>query len=228
MRRQRGFTLIEVAITVTILAMAAGVAIPALSNITRADLRKSSKMLAGYVRGSYDQCALSGHMFRLVFRFGKNVITLEETSDKLVFDSEKNIFVAAAKRASSGGISVPSWLHMDLNLEAPPKDGSKPDDRSKESSSSRKHDEEEEDNMGTFKKVSEIKIDADVHLLDIWISGFHEPQSEGEAYLYFFPHGYTQDALIHLEDDDKRIFTVKISALTGHASVFDTYVEVPK
>ena len=40
--------------------------------------------------------------------------------------------------------------------------------------------------------------------------------------------GYTQDALIHLEDSERRVFTIKVSPLTGKTEIVDSYVEVPK
>ena len=76
---QRGFTLVEATITVAILALAVSVVIPAVSNITRAEMRETAGILAGTVRSLYDQAALSGQTYRLVLNLEKNTISSEAT-----------------------------------------------------------------------------------------------------------------------------------------------------
>src|SRR5690606_9525497 len=73
-----------------------------------------------------------------------------------------------------------------------------------------------------------LELPEGVKLMDVWVQGMDKPATEGPVYLYFFPHGYTQDALIHLADADGRVFTVKIYALTGRTRIIGEYVEPPK
>ncbi|MEZ4272461.1 MAG: hypothetical protein R3C68_13845, partial [Myxococcota bacterium] len=82
---------------------------------------------------------------------------------------------------------------------------------------------------GKFSEAAEVFVlDDDVELLDVWVQGMREPQFEGRAYLYFFPHGYTQDALIHLQYASDYKYTIKVSALTGKTQIFSEYIEPPK
>lgn len=64
-----------------------------------------------------------------------------------------------------------------------------------------------------------------MRVLSVWTEGMDKPTDSGDAYIYFFPNGYTQESIIHLQDDDKRVISVKVSALTGTATVVDGYVE---
>ena len=59
-----------------------------------------------------------------------------------------------------------------------------------------------------------------------WYMG--DVTAEGEASLYFFPNGFTQDALIHVENEGGQVFTVKVAALTGKTRVYAEYIEVEK
>ncbi|MCJ7547141.1 MAG: prepilin-type cleavage/methylation domain-containing protein, partial [Deltaproteobacteria bacterium] len=49
-------------------------------------------------------------------------------------------------------------------------------------------------------------------------------QTEGVAYTEFFPTGWVEDTLIHLEGDS--IVTVRLLPLTGEVKVYEGYVEV--
>ena len=73
-----------------------------------------------------------------------------------------------------------------------------------------------------------LELEEGVRILDVWVEGNDTPIAEGEASLIFFPHGYTQDAMVHLEDKDSRVFTIKVWSLTGRAEVLDGYVEGDK
>ena len=79
---------------------------------------------------------------------------------------------------------------------------------------------------GGFSAKELVSFAEHVRILDVWTDGMDRPQTDGQAYLYFFPSGYTQDALIHLEDLDNRVFSVKVAALTGKCTIESGYVEV--
>jgi hypothetical protein len=74
----------------------------------------------------------------------------------------------------------------------------------------------------------DLDLGSDVHVLDIWTEGMSEPATDGVVYLYFFAHGYTQEAYIHLQDDSDAVFTIRVHALTGKVEMFPEYKEVPK
>ncbi|MEO1172589.1 MAG: hypothetical protein AAFX94_11165, partial [Myxococcota bacterium] len=84
-----------------------------------------------------------------------------------------------------------------------------------------------------FQKVAEpFEVDEGLVILDLWTEGMDEPVREGKAYVYYFPHGYAQDAMIHIGFADSNQsdagYTVKIEALTGRTTVSDEYLEVPR
>ena len=79
---------------------------------------------------------------------------------------------------------------------------------------------------GSFEDTDKgLVLEDGVKILDVWTEGAEQPVTEGEASMIFFPHGYTQDAMVHLEDKDSRVFTVKVWSLTGRAEVLGGYVE---
>lgn len=253
-RRQaqaRGFTLVEIVVTLAIVAISTAVVIPALNNITRADLRRSARGLSSTIRQCYDEAALSGQMQRIVFFVGdphKNVdadggqkaaVRIESAEEALLFDASGGAFVTAADRDEDvDSMDAPPFMDDDAAAgksggdSKKVKAASKPKDAPKQSGHNRAFGAlasinklaqgDEEDH---FKPKSVFVLGRDVHILDVWTEGMDQPLNDGEASLFFFSHGYTQNAVVHLEDASKNVFTVFVASLTGRTQVQDGYVE---
>ena len=60
-----------------------------------------------------------------------------------------------------------------------------------------------------------------------------EPFTQGPGYLYFWPSGQTEHALVHIsyknatEDDQDQFFSVLVDPITGHAKVTNGRAELP-
>src|SRR5215472_17291115 len=68
----RGMTLIEIGVALCVAGLMLAVAIPALSAVTRAQLRQKSGQLAGGIRALYGASAIAGHTCRLVLDLDSN------------------------------------------------------------------------------------------------------------------------------------------------------------
>ena len=229
-RRQHGFTLVEVCITVAILALAAAVIIPGMNNVSRAELRKGARGMGTAVRSAYDHAALSGQTYRMVIKPGNGNIDLEASEETLNYDEQSGAFVAAARGAEE--LNALREHPGGTGKESAHGAGKKSDDSKAQSGALSAllgiNKLGQKAAQAGFKKIGGFDLGGSVRVLDLWTSGMDQPATEGEVYLYFFPNGYTQDALIHLEDSDKRVFTVKVAPLTGKSEFFDHYVEVPQ
>ena len=55
---------------------------------------------------------------------------------------------------------------------------------------------------------------------------YREPVSTGHGYLYFFPLGQTEPAIVHLSDPDGEVFySLLVHPLNGRVKVVNSYVE---
>ena len=108
-RRDSGMTLVEIGVALAVAALMLAVAIPALSSVTRAQLRQKSGQLACAVRSLYGAAAIGGHTCRLVLDLDANAYWSEcaKTNVRLARDGER----------SRGGARI-----------APPEEGLRPRD----------------------------------------------------------------------------------------------------
>src|SRR3954468_10182189 len=91
-RRHSGMTLIEIGVALAVAGLMLAVAIPALSAVTRAQLRQRTGQLAGAVRSLYGSAAISGHTCRLVLDLDANAYWSEcaKTNVRLAREGERS------------------------------------------------------------------------------------------------------------------------------------------
>src|SRR5512144_501114 len=71
-RRHSGMTLIEIGVALCVAGLMLAIAIPALSAVTRAQLRQKSGQLAGGIRALYGAAAIAGRTCWLVLDLDDN------------------------------------------------------------------------------------------------------------------------------------------------------------
>ena len=251
-RGPAGFTLVEMVIVLAIMALIVGVAATSVSDMSRAALRKMSGIVASAMKAAYDDSALSGKTYRLAFVLGdpkKNapsVIRVESSQEVLVFDAETSTLGRALEGRSdavawdefaTGATSADGSVGVD-SLDGPSADlidrvlgtSGKSGAHANSSVHRSKADNEDEStsNAGFTEAAKNIDVDPDVRVLSVWTQGMVKPLAEGEAYIYFFSNGYAQDAIVHLQDEDHRVISVRLAALTGEPTIIDGYVESPE
>ena len=227
--QQRAFTLVEVCITLAILALAVGVALPAMNSQSRADLRQGASMIAGHIRGAYDSASLSGQTYRLLFDLKAGTVNVESSEQILAIDPDSNALVQANKSVMDGTLTqyLPDWAEQDEEKDDDEEEERKPQGAGAALAALNR--EGEESSAGGFTQAEKpFKLESSVHFLDMWIEGMDAPETTGQVSLLFFPNGYTQDAIIHVEDDDDRVFAIKIAGLTGKVTIIPNYVEASK
>lgn len=231
--RQRAFTLVEVSIGVAILALVVAVLVPAANNVSRADLRKSASALSATIKQTYDLAALSGETYRLLMVPTKGEVKVESTVDVMsingdngqvdAVDDELSASLWGDPNADFSGTGSIADKDRDKGKDAAPDPGAGGMLSMLTGAATRG----QRAAKAGFSPKGKVKLDGDVTIMDVWTDGLSAVIAEGDCYLYFFPGGYTQDAYIHLQDGDKRVYTLKVNPLTGRVTILDSYVEAP-
>lgn len=77
--------------------------------------------------------------------------------------------------------------------------------------------------------VKRVKLGDEIKLRDVFVAHQEALVDEGQAYLYFFPNGLTEAAVIHLSNEDSTLnYSIIVKPLTGKSRIEGEYVEYEK
>ncbi len=225
MARQRrslagGFTLIEVMIVLVIVALITVVTVVGLRSMFKTDLRATAARMAGSIRYLFDRASITGRVHRLVLDFDDGKYWAEVSDDRFVFGAGKETEesrkkeaekIAKEEEAKRKAAEQESFFGTS---QIPSKYMPKPfiPKRAK---------------FEAFREtaVKPITVKSGVVMTDIYTPRLLKPLSEGRGYLYFFPMGMTEAAVIHLSDGKDAFYTLIVHPLTGRVTVKNSYVE---
>ncbi len=211
---QSGMTLIEVMIVIVIGALLAVGATMGIGAITRANLRAGCMTVSAAARFAYHRAVSHGKTTRLAFDFGAHTLAIEEAHGNVVIeapgeddDDEDGDDDGSRDPWAAASAALDDTLHANLGR----------------ASFSPISNEVDEDGDG---RVERIPIDrfqprpfegCAPHLL---ISPHErEPREDGKGYIYFFPSGRAEHAVLQLVNEDGIVYSVEIEALTGRAQI---------
>ena len=228
----RGFTLIEVLLVATIAAVLAGLAIKGLRSLRKADLREASAQMSGAMRYLFDRASTTGKIHRIVIDMETGMywaevsddrfyIPREETEEQLraredkeaTEDEEAAQKRERAAREAESGKSAGANSSFDLSkLEVA-------DFRPKRA------------RFASFKDLAlkPVKLKK-AKVRSVYTPRVTEPLTSGRAYVYFFPLGQTEPAIITLTDpeSDDTIYSLVVHPITGRVRIYNQDVPPPR
>ncbi len=230
---ERGLTLIEITVALAIVAVMFAAVISGVGALTGAKAKESASQLAGTIRALYDTSALSGRTCRLVFQLpdprdeGASTKYWAECAEGALTstrDREEELRQASeeakeeAKNAARGINARREQRDFNMTDEATLGDYLSEEQRRIENRAKY--------SSFTTEEIEPREIPAAVRL-SIWTRMQREPVDSGIAYLYFYPQGYTERAMVFVTQGENA-WTIKVSPLTGKADIVGELLEVPK
>jgi general secretion pathway protein H len=199
---ERGLTLIELLVTIALIALVTTGAVVGSGAVTNSRMRGAAGMINGAVRIAFTRASATSRPNRLVFDIDRGSVILEETNDVLT----------TKKDDTAGGAEASTVEERDAIETAARivKGPQAPRARFRPVHALGFDDPDTSEGRPIGKGVRFRKIET-----------AHSPdgQTSGRAYLYFWPGGQTERAAIQLSragsEDDQEGMTVLVSALTG-------------
>jgi type II secretory pathway pseudopilin PulG len=212
-------TLIEIMVALVLIGLVVAGSAAGLRSLTKSDLRGSASHLASAIRYVFDRASTSGRAHRLVFDLDEGKYWAESTDDKVYLTSGKE---TAEKRRREEEKLAKEEEEEKRAEERAAYQGSALPGRYLPKPYRPKRAE-----FGGFKESSirPVTLPRKVILADFYVPRLEKPLVEGQAYLYFFPLGMTEPAVIHLSDPERESFyTLVVHPLTGRVKVVNKYV----
>jgi general secretion pathway protein H len=208
-------------VVTAIIGLVLGASVYGFRAVAKSELRASASKLAGAIRYCFDRSVTTGSYYRIVIDLDGNKYWAERSDERMYLTAGKEsapgrgqAFDAAAEEArrdeedrklkelstSVGGAMV--------SIDPPPAPK-----RAK---------------FQTFKDANlpQVKLSR-AHLFDVFTPRQREPYTKGRAYLYFFPDGHTERAIVRINDGDD-FYSLVVSPLTGRVEVRGQRVEIPR
>jgi len=206
-RLQRaGFSLVEVLVVMAIVAGLVGVGAYMVDMITAGDLKASARQMSSSMKYMYNQAAVNNTQYRMVIDLDSNTYHTEVVQSALVEDFS----------------SDPEEDEDLLTEEALALAEKKREEESL-------FDEDEDNPFGISRRVSYQRVqDAvlkpgklkdGVKFTRVFVPAYGEV-SAGRAYINFYPNGFQDPLIIHMEDDRGAIFSLQTEPLTGRVLLF--------
>lgn len=202
-------TLIELVITISLMASLVAVVAISANAIGGVDLKTAASRVAGTIRFTYDLAARKNSPFRIVFDLDEQSYWIESASEKFLLDREK-ADVRKGKQQAKEERERSSRFVSRSYIEG----GQMWQPKARASFAAF---------AGPMSK--KVKLPSHVVLQDVWVAHQSDTVTAGQAYLYSFPTGMTEQAVIHLGDDDQDVFTLQVEALLGRVKIHPQYVE---
>jgi len=211
--RARGFTLIELMVVLVIIAVVTAAVVTGIGSLRGASTSTEANKLTVAVRYLYNLSVISGKTHRLVIDLDSRTYWGEEEASSDPCE--------AFLLPGEGGEAKPSKSAKSGKGGKASKNGSG---------------EAGAANQGNFKQaesalVRKYELDRGTVLTDVMTSHQPNPTEKGQAFIYFFPNGSTENALIHLADrggDADDAMTVEVKSLQGSATVHKSRLEWDK
>ncbi len=216
-RRQAGITLIELLIAVALIALLTGGVASGMGAFGSTRLRTSATMILSGVRVAMTHANTTGYPTRLVFDLDQRTVHLEQANARMLRKMDDD-----SKEDPSAGAAAATDAEREAAAEAkailegphePPPEFVPTDVFNTKDGAGR----------------GPRSLEPEIRFKSVQTEHDSEPRTEGRAYLYFWPGGSTEKAVIVLtrpgQPDGSSIV---VSALTGRASIVKGTVEYEK
>jgi hypothetical protein len=213
-------TLIEVMVVLVLVALMVGSAVAGIRSMAKSDLRASASKMAGAIRYLFDRASTTGKVHRLVLDMDKERYWAEVSDDRFVMaggreteESRKREADKLAKEAEEAAKRSDEKAGLD-EMQA----RYKPEEfRPKRVS------------FAAFKEMAVKPVDLKgARIADVYTPRLADPLDIGKGYIYFFPLGMTEAAIVHLTDMKRdAVYSLVVHPLTGRVQIKNSYVQPP-
>ena len=217
-------------IVFAIVALLAGASVQGFRSLRKADLREATTQLSGAMRYLFDRASTTGKMHRIVIDMETGMYWAEVSDDRFFIPREETVqdmrkrednesdqdeedakkAERAAKEAESGHGPAASSSFDLSKLEVG-------DFRPKRA------------RFASFKDLAlkPVRLKK-VKVQSVYTPRVTEPLTSGRAYVYFFPLGQTEPAIITMSDKSgETVFSLVVHPITGRVRIYNQEIQPP-
>lgn len=228
---QQGFTLIEVMVALMVIALIASLGVKGFRAITKSDLRAATTHLSGAVRYLFDRASITGKYHRLVIDLTDGRYWAEVSDDRFYAPNEAESQADRQKRETEEAAADEAERKR-LEKQQDPYSGGPAAVAGSSFDVSKLEVGEFRPRRARFAAFKETALKPVVlkklRIRSVYTPRMTEPVTSGRAYLYFYPLGQTEPAIITLSDaSGENVYSLVVHPITGRVRIYNTEVKPP-
>jgi Tfp pilus assembly protein FimT len=203
-------TLLEIMVVMLIAGMMMSSAVMGFGAVRRGRLRAGAAHLASAFRFAYVHALSTGRPTRVVLPLNDNRVWIEDTEEAHVLDPRDPLRLGGAApgeeaMAAEEAARQQATRISELRPRTPRAEFTRP----------------------TGARFRERTLEDGVVVTRVYAQHEEQARTEGSGYIYFFPGGVCERAVVHLRGADGVIFSVTLNGLSGRTQIIDHAVEPP-
>ncbi len=205
----------------SLVALVVGSATVGFRTLLKSDLRSSASKMAASIRYLFDRASTTGRVHRMVLDIDQGRYWAEVSQDRFIMDGGRE--TAETRERLAKKLAKEDEEAKKLAEEKAGLDEMRARYMPQEFRPKRVQ-------FNAFGEmvVKPVDLKGTGVILDVFTPRLAEPLAAGRAYVYFFPLGMSEAAVIHLADKSRESkYSLIVHPLTGRVQIKNTYVEPP-
>src|SRR4051812_47844676 len=236
-RPSSGFTLIEVMVAMMVVALIATIGVKGFRTVTKGSLREGSSHMSGAIRFLFDRASITGKYHRLVIDLNEGRYWAEVSDDKFYAPNQAESESDRRKREEKEAASEEEQRKRQEKLQMLYSNGSSSSSSGSSSSASSSSFDMSKMEIGEFRPrrarfaafketaLKPVTLKKEVRIKSVYTPRMTDPVTAGRVYLYFYPLGQTEPAIITLTDKaGESVFSLVVHPITGKVKIYNQEV----
>ena len=235
-RPSSGFTLIEVMVALMVVAMIATIGVKGFRTVTKGSLREGSSHMSGAIRFLFDRASITGKYHRLVIDLNEGRYWAEVSDDRFYAPNQAESELERRKREEKEDAAEEDERKRKEKQQLLYGSSSSGSSSSSSSGSSSSFDMSKMEvgefrprraRFAAFKETAlkPVTLKKEVRIKSVYTPRMTDPVTAGRVYLYFYPLGQTEPAIITLTDKSgESVFSLVVHPITGKVKIYNQEV----
>lgn len=235
--RAAGFTLIEVMIAMFVVALIATIGVKGFRAITKSNLRAGASHMSGAIRFLFDRASVTGKYHRLVIDITEGKYWAEVSDDKFYAPNQAETEADRQKREDKEANQDEEERKKKEKQQMLYGTGSGTTGSFSTYSPSSSFDMSKLDigdfrpkrpRFAAFKETAlkPVTLGKQVRIRSVYTPRMVDPVTAGRVYIYFYPLGQTEPAIVTLTDaSGQSVYSLVVHPLTGRVRIYNQEVQ---